>query len=389
MNKVNIDTKRTNYNTILTIIKDHGPISRMGILEYSKLSWGTVSATTSELYRLGLVQTYKDEHNQLGRNPDMFVVNDKDNLCLGIDINILGLVFLVCDISNKILTRRFVSLKSNIKDDILNQLEDNTKELIEEYKNIITINISMQGQIDTNKGISITAEHFKGWNNVEIKKFFEDKFNIRTFLYHDPDCLATYHYSLNHNNLKSYSNSAIIKLDEGIGMSLIIDNKLYSTINGFSPEIGHNIVNPNGVMCNCGKRGCLEAYCSLLGLTARYNDSYNKTIDIPMFQKLLDSGDKDAIKILIDNMKYLGYALANLVNSIRPDIIIIDGMLSKYSHLFINIVDETIKNTTDVNVLLGVANYNNEAAALGANVITIDNNLTSIIFRDENENNKG
>ena len=103
MNKVNIETKKTNFTTILKVIIDKGPISKREIEKESLLSWGTVSQVTSELLSLGFIEEEKTPNNQLGRTPSLLSVSNHINLMLGIDINILGLSFVVSNIANNAL----------------------------------------------------------------------------------------------------------------------------------------------------------------------------------------------------------------------------------------------------------------------------------------------
>ena len=242
----------------------------------------------------------------------------------------------------------------------------------------------MQGQIDKSAGVSVSVKHFKDWHNEEIVKFFTEKFGVKTFLYHDPDCLMTYHFSVDFKELTRYSTGAVLKLDEGIGMSLVLSGTIYETNNGVNSEIGHTCVNVDGAMCNCGKRGCLEAYFSMLGLTQRYNEKYCKDITVADYASALDVGDKEAVSVLQDNAVYLGIAVANLSNVLDLQFLIIDGWLSEYSDKYIEIFEKILYENTENKAEIRIAKYKREAAALGANIRTVNDNLTDILFANEN-----
>lgn len=123
----------------------------------------------------------------------------------------------------------------------------------------------MQGTLDRNAEISLYTNFFKDWTNVPLVKFFEEKFSVPTYLYHDPECLLTYHLA-NDPRLYGKKNGIMIRIDDGIGMALLTNDALYEPTGNTSCELGLTIVVPDGAVCSCGKRGCLEAYGSLRGI---------------------------------------------------------------------------------------------------------------------------
>lgn len=375
----NFEMKKNNTVTVFKLIQNHSPISKRELEKLSRLSWGTISYLTNELLSQGFLSTAKSEELALGRTPNMLKINPDKNLCLGIDINIIGLSFVVCDLSGKIKDSSTVTLLSNKKEDILNLLFENTQKFIERYPSMLCISLSMQGQIDKKNGISLKVDYFEDWKNVDIKKMFEDRFNIKTCLYHDPDCLMTYHIKNNEQYIAA-KNCILLKLDEGIGMSLRLQGKIYEGSGGIVSEIGHTVIVPKGLPCQCGKSGCLEAYCSLNGLTKQYNLKHNTKLTTNQFEELLDNSNQNALSLLKDTGYYLGISLSNLISILNPQIICIDGLMSKYAQYFIGDIQSAINEGFGSVPKIFAAEFKREAPALGASLKTITETLELILF---------
>ncbi|MBR1581877.1 MAG: ROK family transcriptional regulator [Bacilli bacterium] len=378
MNKFNKETETNNLWKLFQIIQNESPISRNDLQKKSGLSWGSVSTMITKLYKKGFIDKKQRDEKVVGRNPDYFSICTENNFCLGIDINVSGLTFVICDLGWEVHQLIKVNLLSRKKEDIIEQLTLNTNELLAKYKSILFISLSVQGTLNQKKDLS-TFDGFKGWNEVPLKKIFEEKFKIPTFLYHDPDCLMMYHQKEKHIPSKALATYLLLKLDDGIGMSLVINNEIFESHAGLVCEIGHICVENNGRKCSCGNKGCLEAYCSLYGLINIYNEKFNKKISISDFTHLLDKNDKEATKLLLDNFKYLNMTIGNLAMLFNPHRFIIDGKLAKYSDLFLPKLEEYLRSTVPNKCKFYIAEFKTEACALGACVLTINNRLKDLI----------
>ena len=176
MNKINLQIKKNNIVKIFNIIQEFEPLSRRDIERISGLSWGTVSAVCTDLIKVGYINTYKETVTQMGRTPERLVINRENNLVLGIDINIIGLSFVVSNLSGNIIESSHEKLVSTKKEDIINQLLLRISQLFSTYHEFLNINISMQGQVDTENGVSISVEQFLDWQNVNLAEIIKNEF---------------------------------------------------------------------------------------------------------------------------------------------------------------------------------------------------------------------
>lgn len=141
---------------------------------------------------------------------------------------------------------------------------------------------------------------------------------------------------------KDMNHFIMITLGTGVGGGVIIDGKLLYGNDGFAAELGHIIVKPNGRQCGCGRKGCLEAYCSATGIARTACERLENT-DEPSLLRNVDinnltskdiyeaavKGDAMAIDIFRETGTILGHALADMVAFSNPEAIVLYGGLAK------------------------------------------------------------
>ena len=374
----NFELKKSNTIEIFHALQKNFYLSRKELETLTNLSWGSVSAICNDLLQKGILVAEK-EVSSTGRPPERLSISTEKKLALGIDINSVGLCFNIVNLAGMTIFSEFAAPESRDKEKLLDQLEHKTRSILAEYPKILSINLSMQGTLDRNAGISLYTNFFKDWTNVPLVKFFEDKFSVPTYLYHDPECLLTYHLA-NDPRLYGKKNGIIIRIDDGIGMALLTNGVLYEPTGNTACELGHTIVVPNGVVCSCGKRGCLEAYGSLRGIKSLCGkDSEFPTEELINALKVQDSKTDD---IITQASKYLGLSIANLFTLFNPDFIVLDGNSIARIPNFYEQIQKSVQSFYQEPFHLLRANFRSDAAAIGAAMLTNNKQLENILFED-------
>ncbi|CAM2825778.1 glucose kinase [Dellaglioa algida] len=178
---------------------------------------------------------------------------------------------------------------------------------------------------------------------------------------------------------------AFITLGTGVGGGIIANGKLVHGVAGAGGEIGHITVEPNGYMCTCGKRGCLEQYASATGVVRVARDMAEEFAGQSKLKEMLDDGqeitsklvfdlakDNDALgKMVVDRVSYyLGLACGNLGNMLNPAYIVIGGGVSAAGTFLLDQVTKYFKQfsfpTVRSSTSLKLAQLGNEAGVIGA-----------------------
>lgn len=344
MNKINAEIKKNSITKVFDCVCLHGSVSRNEIQDLTGLSWGTVSGACAELTDKQLLTCRKGNSHGRGRVSEVISVNAQNNLCLGIDINATGITIVVCDLAGNRIDDLHCELASYDADDVINLTVSRAKQFMDKYPSVWNVSISMQGQINARSGVSLRAERFNNWHNVPLTELLQKQLGVPVYLYHDPDCLMSYHKRVD-KLIGDENNVAIIRLDDGVGMSLLINGKSVES-DCVVAEIGHVCVVPDGLSCSCGKQGCLESYVSLCALAKEYAVKHGYKISVKEFVRLLNDGDGGALELLRKRMRYLGIALANLSNLINLQKVIISGTLGNSANLFVDVVEDTFMRNT-------------------------------------------
>lgn len=237
---------------------------------------------------------------------------------------------------------------------IINSIEFVLKDSGISQRDIAGIGIGSPGPIDAQRGIIIKSSNLPGWLNVEITKEINRAFNTEVKLNNDANAAALGEYMFGSG--KGTRNFVYITVSTGIGGGFIVDGKLYDGANSNSAEIGHTVINFDGPRCNCGSFGCFEAYASgtAIGKIAKeelQNNSDSLISEIAgedgiraehVFEAA-KKGDKLAIKIIDNEAYYLGIGIANIVNSMNPEVIAIGGGVSNGWDMFSEKMLETAR----------------------------------------------
>lgn len=238
---------------------------------------------------------------------------------------------------------------------VLQKMFDMVQSLRDEHTQAIGIGVA--GPLDHTKGIVYHAPNLPGGNNIHVKKIFEDKFSIPTFIENDARCFTIAEFTVGAG--KGTKNMVGITLGTGVGSGIIINGEIYRGRDNIS-EIGHTTIDLNGHECHCGNKGCLERYASgtaILERTMRHlhkrdiettlcgGEAHACKIDFSardIYRAALD-GDPLATHIMQDTGRYFGIGVANIINTLNPDIIVLGGSAAKAFDVFKDKMYETIK----------------------------------------------
>mgnify|MGYP000525494430 CR=1 FL=1 len=356
---------------LLSHILHQGPISRRELQTITTLSWGSVSSATAELLRREIICESKDAVSSPGRSPGLLMANPSRNLCLGIDVNLVGYTFVICDLAGNILEKRFLPIAGTKKDEVLSLLFKQTQDLIGRFGSLFSISISMQGTVDRVSGVSVRAPQLTEWDHVPLCALFAERFGVPVRLYHDPDCLMNYHVRRTFS--PGIRNAVVLRLDSGVGMSLLINRSIYEGA-GNAGEIGHTVVCPGGQPCTCGKAGCLEAYASESGMALRAG------VSPAVFRERLEKEDPEALRLLSECGSMLGITAANLFLLLDPDILCLDGSMTRFYERFRPHFLAEIPPYLRERIF--IAPCRNESAPIGAVLRTVDE-LAAVLLDQE------
>ena len=286
------------------------------------------------------------------------------DVAIGVDLGGTNMRGILVDAKGVIINQ--LKCRSQVKrgkEIAINKLLDLIQKLIAQsvsLGHLIGIGVGAPGPLDVKKGIIHFAPNLPGWKEVYLKKILKEKFNMKVVLENDANAAAWGERCFGAG--KGINNLVCFTLGTGIGGGIIIDGKIYHGNNFVSAEFGHMTVNKDGPLCNCGNRGCLEAYSSATGIRNRIKDKIKKGITSQFFTNIDDylnesvslksifetarMGDDLTKNIVEDAITYLGIAMANIANLLNPEMIIVTGGISREGENLMIPLKKVVKKRT-------------------------------------------
>jgi glucokinase len=214
---------------------------------------------------------------------------------------------------------------------------------IREYGVIKTTSVAVAGTIDVEHGLVVTAPNIPCLEGFRLADALQNELQRPSLIENDANAAAV--GEMWQGAARGAGTIVCITLGTGVGGGIILNGKLWRGVDGSAGEIGHTSIEPfAGVKCRCGNQGCLENYASgtaIVRMTKealpQYPDSGLHAIDDLTAEKIYrvgEKGDELALEIFRRMGVYLGVGLANLVNVLNPEMIVIAGGVANAWNLF-------------------------------------------------------
>ena len=266
-------------------------------------------------------------------------MSESYNICLDVGgTKVLGAIFnekkeIVYRLKKK--SKEQGDSTQNVEKVIISVVEEMIEESGIKKKDIHAISSSAPGVIDQNTGVVLFTPNLP-WRNYDIRSSMEKKFGIPFYIGNDVNLgvLGEYKYGV----ARGYKNVVGFFVGTGMGGGLILNGELYTGNQFKGAEYGHMILDPEGPLCNCGQRGCLEAFSSKQGMSAYIRQQVSRGRESMMadavsegvfrskaLKKALAAKDPVAMEAVDRACHYLAIATGNMINTISPDLVIYGG----------------------------------------------------------------
>ncbi len=265
---------------------------------------------------------------------------------------------------------KYITETTNIEEKIEDFIIEKVTQ-IPEYNAIELIGIAVPGTVSENKIIKAVN---LGIENYEIAKNLEEKLHIKVKLRNDAKCSALAEQK--YGELAGFENSVFLCIGTGIGGAVIYNGELLEAkgVPGF--EFSHTIIQKNGKLCNCGKRGCFEVYASLKRFKEEVSNEFNlNTIDGDKIRKFILQNAQDIrLKYMLNNyVQDLSIGISNIINIFEPEAICLGGSFAEYNDIFYeplkkSLIDGNLLFNKRDDIILKLAKLKNDAGIIGATI---------------------
>ena len=266
-------------------------------------------------------------------------MSESYNICLDVGgTKVLGAIF---DEKDKIIYRLKKRSKSggaasaDVEKVIIDVVEEMIKESGIDRKKLNAVASCAPGVIDQDKGIVLFTPNLP-WRDYDMASSMRKQFGVPFYVGNDVNLgvLGEYHFGA----ARGYKNIVGFFVGTGMGGGLILNGSLFTGNQFKAAEYGHMILDPEGPLCNCGQRGCLEAFSSKQGMSAYIRQQISRgrktlmeeAVSEGVFRskklvKALEAGDQVAMEAVDRACHWLAVATGNLINTISPDLVLYGG----------------------------------------------------------------
>ncbi len=352
--------KAHNLHRLLLTLQRYQPISRVRLARLTGLSTTTVTNLTGELIGQGVLAEVGTDLEALtegaGRPPQALALIPDSRYAVGIHIGVRTIYFALGDLSAHLVDQRTVP---HFYDEPVAQTLDRMAATVgqmlgdhpERAAKVVGVGVGASGLVEQSTGINILAPNL-GWRNVPLRDELAGRLGLPVQVDNNVRCMALAE-SL-YGQGKHAKALAFVYSRVGLGAGLVVDGQVYRGAGYGAGEIGHWTILPQGgELCRCGNTGCLETLVSELAIIA---------LARPLAPDLLEaaksigqdplsaifaaarSGHPGLVAMLADRAFYMGIALANLVNVLNPQLIVLGGLLDSGFDLFHPILLQTIRD---------------------------------------------
>ena len=261
------------------------------------------------------------------------------NICLDVGgTKVIGAIFNEKDEIIYRLKKRSKSggeSSADVEKVIISVVEEMIKESGIDRSKLNAIASSIPGVIDQNAGVVLFTPNLP-WRNYNIRATMEKRFGVPFFVGNDVNLgvLGEFHFGAG----RGYKNIVGFFVGTGMGGGLILNGELYTGHQFKAAEYGHMILDPEGPLCNCGQRGCLEAFSSKQGMSAYIRQQAARGRETMMaedvqggvfrskkLKKALEAKDPVAVEAVNRACHWLAVATGNMINTFSPDLVLYGG----------------------------------------------------------------
>ena len=360
--------RQRNVTQVLSVLRRQGGMTQVELADMTHLSTATISSIVRELTDKGKVQTTSVSRN--GRHALFVSLATDDAIVVGISIESNDLYVVLGDASHGVLSAKHLPLAGRHQSDttmirmleLLREMVDAAERELADIKSAV---IALPVPID-NAGHIVVPEIMPGWSAEEIADGFFAGTGVRPFIANDADmaCIA----QMRAVGAELHDDMVYIHADNEIGGAIVVNGDLYRGGSGLAGEFGHIQVDPNGSICSCGRRGCLNTVVgghtlrSLL-LPTRGDMTLRDIINDAL------AGDAACLRLMEEVASKIAKAVEPVISSFDPQLVVLGGRLSRVGDSFLTSFGQTLTRQmfpmqVDREVVLGRAGE--DASAVGA-----------------------
>ncbi len=367
----NISTQ--NQARVLHEICTNKLISRIDIAKKTGLSSMTITNIVNRFITEEIVVEIQEKKGdaQYGRKPILLDLSENSPCIIGINFTRATIKAVLSDYKANILATEHQKIgEISSQEDFLSLVLDVILKILNlTTRKIIGIGVSSFGPVDIESGTILNVPNFYNLSNIPVVHFIQDKTKIKTYFVHDSNAAAIAENLYGRVGGKDF---LFLRIADGVGGGLFLNQQIYNGSFGMSGEIGHISLNIDGPQCSCGNKGCLENYINTNLFTNAINEKHH--FDPPLNWEdivSLYNSNQNLFSDFFDQFcNYIALACINIINILDIPLIILEYRGQSSGNKIEENIEKFINNHLLANhkrhISVIKSKLNNDAALIGA-----------------------
>ena len=320
--------------SVLDTIRRAGQIARIDISRATGFSPATVTAITAELLRAGLIEETvpadKPATTKRGRPRVTLKLRGASQRIAGVKVAQKALTVMILDFEGNEIAEHESPLPAfrfpaqGLADQIVAALGGACAKAGLRLDELTGVGVGLAGQVDVDQSFVHWSSSLSE-RNVDLGGLLARRMPCPVFLDNDANLVAKAEHLFGEG--RNFGTFLVVTLEHGVGLGVVIDGRLYRGARGCGTEFGHAKVQLDGALCQCGQRGCLEAYVGNYALLREFNNVSGEPMlsDVTQLFDAARDGNPLARSVLDRAGRVFAIGLANLVNIFDPQLVIVAG----------------------------------------------------------------
>ena len=329
---------RIRRNRILRTLLEHGELSLTDLARETGMSVSMVSGIVASEKHGKFIHTREGrEPDHAGRPPILACLNGESGYVLGIDLGHLNTDCVLLNLAQDVVAERHEpspALTDGVA--VLDWITHRVNQVLQDASvpgdRLLGVGISIPGIVRGREG---TSETYLNFGERSVRDILHERLKRPVHIEHDAKAMALGEWWF--GSARNVRDALCLNIGWGLGLGILLDGRLTYGRDGYAGEFGHIEVVPDGSLCYCGRRGCVETFLSGPGLARDHERVTGVRMGSEEIAARAAEGDAQAEATLRRYEGRMARALAGIINVLDPDVIVLGGGLSKLERLYVNV----------------------------------------------------
>lgn len=368
--------REANRARVITVVQQRGSLTQVELAGVTGLSAATISNIVKELTVAGVLSTTPTSRS--GRRAQLVTLARNLGLVSGIHFAERSLRAMLADVTQRVIAEQRLPLPPEHRADSgLDRAAQLVEEMVDSVgasmSEVLAVGVGLPAPVDVQVGMVSASGVLRAWDGVVVPEILGDRLGVPVGVDNDANLGALAEIRL--GAARGLRNVVYVRASHGLGMGVVIDGQVVHGRSGMAGEIGHVVVDPDGVACRCGKTGCLETVAGASAMLAGLHPVHGHLALRDVVARAQD-GEPALGAALADAGRQLGAALGIVCTLIDPEMVVIGGEMAQAGDVLLHPLREALA-TRALNGIAGpvpvaAATLGDQAEVRGALAMAVD-----------------